>query len=260
VFEDLFLSGKADALPAIEALALYYDFSKLTPIGRRGDELIRRLSERLVAVDLLDQASELLAASGGIPAHGCCEVRRSRRALPSSSDEPQAAESAVAILAATRLADLPKDTCANSAAARVARADEREPFRSGARCDRKSLDRARKQHRQRADTLCSCSAPASPRPVPAVDQHEEDQLERQRDTTTGGSIIMPIDISTEATTMSMMTNGRNSRKPISKARRSSEIMKAGTRMRSDIAAASAGGGSPDMSMNSCRSFSRTFFA
>ncbi len=60
VFEDLFLSGKADALPPIEALALYYDFSKLTPVGRRGDELIRRLSERLVAVDLLDQAAELL--------------------------------------------------------------------------------------------------------------------------------------------------------------------------------------------------------
>ena len=54
------------------------------------------------------------------------------------------------------------------------------------------------------------------------------------DTTTGGSIIMPIDISTEATTRSMMRNGRNSRKPISKARFSSEIMKAGTRMRSDI--------------------------
>ncbi len=42
-----------------------------------------------------------------------------------------------------------------------------------------------------------------------------------------GSIIMPIDISTDATTRSMMRNGKNSRKPISKARLSSEIMKAG---------------------------------
>jgi tetratricopeptide (TPR) repeat protein len=60
VFEDLFLTGKAESLPSIEALALYYDFSRLTPIGRRGDELIRRLADRLVAVDLLDQAAELL--------------------------------------------------------------------------------------------------------------------------------------------------------------------------------------------------------
>src|SRR5207237_256764 len=33
---------------------------ELTPIGRRGDEMIRRLADRLVAVDLLDQAAELL--------------------------------------------------------------------------------------------------------------------------------------------------------------------------------------------------------
>ena len=59
-FEGLFLAGKGDALPAIEALALFYDFRELTPIGRRGDEMIRRLADRLVAVDLLYQASELL--------------------------------------------------------------------------------------------------------------------------------------------------------------------------------------------------------
>jgi hypothetical protein len=60
VFEDLFLTGKAATLPPVDALALYYDFSRLTPIGRRGDELIRRLADRLVSVDLLDQATELL--------------------------------------------------------------------------------------------------------------------------------------------------------------------------------------------------------
>ncbi len=43
------------------------------------------------------------------------------------------------------------------------------------------------------------------------------------DIITGGSIIMPMDISTEATTRSMIKNGRNNRKPISKARLSSEI-------------------------------------
>ena len=59
-FDTLFLAGKGDAIPAIDALALFYDFRDLTPIGRRGDEMIRRLADRLVSVDLLDQAAELL--------------------------------------------------------------------------------------------------------------------------------------------------------------------------------------------------------
>lgn len=60
LFTDVFLGQKGDDLPPIDALGLFYEFRELTPIGRRGDEMIRRLSDRLVAVDLLDQASELL--------------------------------------------------------------------------------------------------------------------------------------------------------------------------------------------------------
>jgi len=59
-FESLFLGGKANALPPIEALGLFYDYRELTPIGRRGDEMIRKLADRLVSVDLLEQAAELL--------------------------------------------------------------------------------------------------------------------------------------------------------------------------------------------------------
>jgi hypothetical protein len=59
-FQDLFLSGKADALPPVEALGLFYDYRDLTPIGRLGDEMIRKLADRLIAVDLLGQAAELL--------------------------------------------------------------------------------------------------------------------------------------------------------------------------------------------------------
>ncbi len=59
-FDALFLAGKGDAMPPIDALALFYDFRELTPIGSRGDEMIRRLADRLVAVDLLDQAADLL--------------------------------------------------------------------------------------------------------------------------------------------------------------------------------------------------------
>jgi tetratricopeptide (TPR) repeat protein len=59
-FDALFLTNKGDAMPPIDALALFYDFRELTPIGARGDEMIRRLADRLVSVDLLDQAADLL--------------------------------------------------------------------------------------------------------------------------------------------------------------------------------------------------------
>ncbi len=59
-FDSLFLAGKGDTLSAIDALSLFYDFRELTPVGSRGDEMIRRLADRLVSVDLLDQAADLL--------------------------------------------------------------------------------------------------------------------------------------------------------------------------------------------------------
>ncbi len=57
---------------------------------------------------------------------------------------------------------------------------------------------------------------------------------------------------------SMIRKGRNSRNPISNARLSSEIMKAGTRMRSDMSSGRSGRGWRARSRKSCRSF-RTFF-
>ncbi|MDU1670221.1 MAG: peptidyl-prolyl cis-trans isomerase, partial [Bradyrhizobium sp.] len=41
LFSQLFLSGKADDLPPVDALSIFYGFRELTPIGRRGDEMIR---------------------------------------------------------------------------------------------------------------------------------------------------------------------------------------------------------------------------
>ncbi len=59
-FKALFLNGGADGMQPIQALALFYDFKDLTPIGADGDQMVRKLSHRLVDVDLLDQGAELL--------------------------------------------------------------------------------------------------------------------------------------------------------------------------------------------------------
>ncbi|MBB34596.1 MAG: hypothetical protein CME88_14660 [Hirschia sp.] len=59
-FRQLYLEGEADRLDPIQALALFYEFKALTPIGPDGDLMIRKLARRLVAFDLLDPATELL--------------------------------------------------------------------------------------------------------------------------------------------------------------------------------------------------------
>jgi len=60
VFSELFLNGAADQLAELDALSLYYDFRQMTPAGTKGDEMIRNLARRLVKVDLLSQAADLL--------------------------------------------------------------------------------------------------------------------------------------------------------------------------------------------------------
>lgn len=60
IFRKLFLEGEADNISPLAALALYYDFKELTPIGSQGDVMIRKLAQRLVGVDLLGRAADLL--------------------------------------------------------------------------------------------------------------------------------------------------------------------------------------------------------
>jgi hypothetical protein len=60
VFADLFLEGMADELLPVSAIGLYEDFKILTPAGSLGDEMIRKLADRLVGVDLMDEAAQLL--------------------------------------------------------------------------------------------------------------------------------------------------------------------------------------------------------
>jgi tetratricopeptide (TPR) repeat protein len=60
LFERLFLDGEADQIEPIQALGLFYEFSDLTPVGPNGDRIVRLLAGRLVHVDLLEQAAQLL--------------------------------------------------------------------------------------------------------------------------------------------------------------------------------------------------------
>lgn len=60
---ELFRRALADGgsgLPPAQAFGLYWDFRDLAPKGAEGDALIRLLADRLVALDLLDQAASLL--------------------------------------------------------------------------------------------------------------------------------------------------------------------------------------------------------
>lgn len=60
VFKSLFLQNRVTGMRPIQSLSLFYDYKELTPIGRTGDEMIRMLADRLIDVDLLDHAAELL--------------------------------------------------------------------------------------------------------------------------------------------------------------------------------------------------------
>ncbi|MEC9346179.1 MAG: hypothetical protein VYB54_08125 [Pseudomonadota bacterium] len=60
IFASLFEGDEAETMSPVTAMGLYYDFRELTPDGARGDRMIRRLADRLAAVELLDEAAKLL--------------------------------------------------------------------------------------------------------------------------------------------------------------------------------------------------------
>ncbi|MGL5448059.1 MAG: hypothetical protein ACRDBL_12200, partial [Rhabdaerophilum sp.] len=51
-FESIFLDSEEKKLSKVEALAIYQEFRTLVPPGRRGDEIARRLADRLFDLDL----------------------------------------------------------------------------------------------------------------------------------------------------------------------------------------------------------------
>jgi predicted negative regulator of RcsB-dependent stress response len=105
LFAEIYLGSKGDDMKAVDALAMFYEFRELTPIGRRGDEMIRRLADRLATVDLLDQAAELLQYQVDKRLEGAARAQVAAR-LAMVYLTNRKPDRAIAALRLTRIADL----------------------------------------------------------------------------------------------------------------------------------------------------------
>ncbi len=105
-FTSLFIGGKADKLKPVDSLAIFFDFIDLTPIGPDGDEMIRKMSDRLIAVDLLEPAENLLKYQINKRLDGVARAQvATRLAMVYLMDRK--AEDALDLIRATQLSTLP---------------------------------------------------------------------------------------------------------------------------------------------------------
>jgi hypothetical protein len=107
-FVRLYLKGGADKLAPIDQLSLFYDFIDLTPIGPDGDEMIRRMADRLVAVNLLGPAADLLSYQVDKRLQGVARAQVATKlvAIYLMDHKPQ---DALNTLRTTQIAGLPDD-------------------------------------------------------------------------------------------------------------------------------------------------------
>ncbi len=104
MFERLFRAGNEDALSPLRAVALFNAHDDLLPAGPNGDRIVGDLVDRLVAVDLLDEAATMLQdrlVPGATPA-ARAEIGAEIARLRLLDDRPA---EALAILDRTRAAD-----------------------------------------------------------------------------------------------------------------------------------------------------------
>ena len=111
-FVNLFLKGGADKMKPVDALALFYDNLDLTPIGPDGDEMIRRMSDRLVQVDLLSPAESLLAYQVDKRLDGIAKAQVASR-LAGVYLMDHKADKAVATIRDSQITGLPDDEMHN---------------------------------------------------------------------------------------------------------------------------------------------------
>lgn len=108
IYSDLFLNGGANILSPVRAVALYSEFQELIPLGKDGDTMTRRLADRLVSLDLLEEAAELLNHQIKFRLKGSAQsVVASRLAMVYLLDSRP--EEALGILRATRNSQTPDD-------------------------------------------------------------------------------------------------------------------------------------------------------
>jgi tetratricopeptide (TPR) repeat protein len=107
-FAELFSAPGAEGLSRIDALALFYDFKEFLPVGRRGDEITRLLGDRLVELDLLDQAAEILRYQMDKRLTGAARSTVAAKLAMINLMNGKPAESLRA-LSTTRLMELPAD-------------------------------------------------------------------------------------------------------------------------------------------------------
>jgi hypothetical protein len=112
LFEQLFLDGEADQLQPIEALGLFYEFSDLTPVGPNGDRMVRLLAGRLVNVDLLEQAAQLLQhqVDERLQGIGKAQVAGDLAAIYLMDHKP---DKALVAIDTTRVPNMPQDLLAD---------------------------------------------------------------------------------------------------------------------------------------------------
>jgi hypothetical protein len=108
IFNKLYLEGQADQMPPVSAIALFDEFKDLTPQAAQGDEMIRKLADRLAKVDLLDRAAELLKHQVNNRLQGLDKARVGAQLalLDLMNQQPQAALDG---LAASEMPGLPAD-------------------------------------------------------------------------------------------------------------------------------------------------------
>ncbi|WP_143710221.1 tetratricopeptide repeat protein [Parvibaculum lavamentivorans] len=142
IFADYFLSEKANEMPPVQALAFFDAFKELTPIGSKGDEMIRHLAERLVAVDLLPQAEHLLDYQVANRLHGGIAKAQVAARLAAIYLLDQKADRALAALRATKQNLLPE-----------ALAERRRLLEARALADLKQYDNALDLLEEKTDDL-----------------------------------------------------------------------------------------------------------
>lgn len=107
-FTDLFAKDGAAKMPALDALALYEQYRELTPPGPDGDRIIQKLAERMVEIDLLDRAAELLDHQVQYRLTGLDKARVGTRLAGIRLLDSKPAE-ALAALDRTQMEEMPAD-------------------------------------------------------------------------------------------------------------------------------------------------------